>query len=69
MYVDEIVGNWLDHGFWKTSFKLTGQKEIVDLQRSRVAEVWIDASKGLDVASVQSPAEWGLDLRRLAGVQ
>lgn len=58
MYVDEIVGSWLDHGFWKTSFKLTGQKEIVDLQRSSIAEVWIDTSKGLDVvAAVHADAE------------
>lgn len=49
MYVDEICGNWIDHPFWKTSFRIKAAQELVDLQQSKVLEVWIDTSKGLDV--------------------
>lgn len=49
MFVDELCGSWMDHPFWKFSFKLTDVKDLKSLQGSDVHEVWIDTSKGLDV--------------------
>ncbi len=51
MFVDEFCGSWMDHPFWKSSFKLSQQKDLVTIQKSGVREVWIDTAKGLDVAS------------------
>ncbi|ARU31192.1 phosphodiesterase [Sulfuriferula sp. AH1] len=51
MYIDELCGSWMDHPFWKTSFKLGDKKDLAALQQSGIREVWIDTSKGLDVAS------------------
>lgn len=48
MFVDELCGSWMDHPFWKTSFKLANQKDLATLQESNVQEVWIDTDKGLD---------------------
>jgi HD-GYP domain-containing protein (c-di-GMP phosphodiesterase class II) len=51
MYIQKLCGSWMEHPFWRTSFKL---KDAADLQRIResgVAEVWIDVSRGSDVAA------------------
>ena len=52
MYVDELCGSWMDHPFWKTSFKLADDKDLATLQQGGVREVWIDTSKGVDVAAL-----------------
>ncbi|MDO8334971.1 MAG: DUF3391 domain-containing protein, partial [Nitrosomonas sp.] len=49
MYIHEIRGNWLEHPFWRKSFKLNAQKDLNTLIKCGVDEVWIDTSKGLDV--------------------
>ena len=49
MFVHELCGSWMDHPFWRTAFKLTEQRQLDQLLDSPVREVWIDASKGLDV--------------------
>ena len=49
MYVHEIKGNWLEHPFWRKSFKLEQQKDLDKLLYSKLTEIWIDTSKGLDV--------------------
>lgn len=51
MYVDEIGGSWIDHPFWKKSFKLKTTKEVLVLQQSLIGEVWIDTLKGLDISN------------------
>lgn len=51
MYIDELCGNWIDHPFWKTSFKLEDNKYLVTLQQSGISEVWIDTARGLDVSA------------------
>jgi putative nucleotidyltransferase with HDIG domain len=51
MHIHEICGSWMDHPFWKKSFKLTRQKDLETLLECGITELWIDASKGLDVAS------------------
>ncbi|CAH1906200.1 Cyclic di-GMP phosphodiesterase [Candidatus Nitrotoga sp. HW29] len=49
MYLQEVCGSWMDHPFWKGSFKLTEDKDLNTLKNCGVDEVWIDTSKGLDV--------------------
>jgi HD-GYP domain-containing protein (c-di-GMP phosphodiesterase class II) len=51
MFVQELCGSWMDHPFWKKSFKLNDPKELHTLQNCALQELWIDTSKGLDVDS------------------
>ncbi|MHB1174350.1 MAG: HD-GYP domain-containing protein [Sulfuriferula sp.] len=52
MYIHEICGSWMDHPFWKKSFLLSEQADFNTLAQCGVKEVWIDISKGLDVAAL-----------------
>lgn len=49
MYVQEICGSWMQHPFWKNSFKLTKETDLHTLQNCGVDEIWIDTKLGLDV--------------------
>jgi len=49
MYIHEIRGNWMEHPFWRKSFKLTQQKDLDKLVSCNLDEIWIDTGKGLDV--------------------
>ncbi len=51
MYIQEVCGSWMDHPFWKNSFKLTEYKDLNTLKNCGVDEIWIDTSLGLDVDS------------------
>lgn len=51
MFIQELKGAWIDHPFWKTSFKLDDPVDLRKLQASVVKEVVIDTSRGLDVAA------------------
>lgn len=56
MYLQAMEGAWLSHPFWKTKFVLTDSADLAALKSSGVPAVWIDVSKGADVASaVASP--------------
>ncbi|RTL30384.1 MAG: HD-GYP domain-containing protein [Burkholderiales bacterium] len=48
MFVHEVCGSWLDHPFWRASFKIDTARQLQQL--AVVKEVIIDTSKGLDVA-------------------
>lgn len=50
MFIQELCGSWMDHPFWKKSFELTDPNDLHSLQTCGLKEVWIDTSKGLDVA-------------------
>ncbi|MEK8033863.1 HD-GYP domain-containing protein [Ideonella sp. DXS29W] len=52
MYLHALEGNWLDHPFWKTRFVLKDPQDLAKLRASGLDGVWIDVSKGLDVAPV-----------------
>lgn len=54
MYIHELRGNWLEHPFWKKSFKLDQQKDLDKLLGCSFDEIWIDTDKGLDVKNLQS---------------
>ena len=50
MHVKEFCGSWMEHPFWRTAFVITDAKDIEAILASSIREVWIDSSKGLDVA-------------------
>ena len=50
MHIKEFCGAWMDHPFWRTAFVITEQADIDTILASAVKEVWIDSSKGRDVA-------------------
>ncbi len=56
MYLQSFEGSWLSHPFWKTRFVLEDPADLLALQKSSVAGVWIDVGKGLDVAGAPVPA-------------
>ncbi|MCB4810708.1 HD-GYP domain-containing protein [Methylovorus menthalis] len=49
MYIQELGGSWIDHPFWRKSFKLEDPVMLKTLQASPVKDLVIDVSKGLDV--------------------
>jgi len=49
MFIDEVVGSWLDNPFWKSAVLLTDAKQLAQLKGSPLKEVWIDTAKGCDV--------------------
>jgi HD-GYP domain-containing protein (c-di-GMP phosphodiesterase class II) len=54
MHLKEFCGSWMEHPFWRTGFVLTDPKDIASILASSIKEVWIDCSKGADVAAGQS---------------
>lgn len=50
MYLHEFCGSWMDHPFWRAKFVLTDPADLKRIQDTAIREVWIDTSKGLDVA-------------------
>jgi putative nucleotidyltransferase with HDIG domain len=59
MYIHEFCGSWMDHPFWKAKFLLETDKDLQRVKASSIGELWIDVSKGLDVAdgTVSASAE------------
>ncbi len=55
MFVHEVCGSWLDHPFWRASFKIADARQLKQL--AVVKEVIIDTSKGLDVDTPGAPME------------
>jgi len=51
MHLQAFCGAWLDHPFWRTKFVLSDPKDLTLILESPISEVWIDISKGLDVAT------------------
>jgi len=51
MYIEKLNGNWQDHPFWRSSFKLKSQKEISDIEKHGIKGVWINTDKGDDVCA------------------
>ena len=50
MHIKEFCGSWMEHPFWRTAFVIDNPADIKTLRDSSIKEVWIDNSKGLDVA-------------------
>jgi HD-GYP domain-containing protein (c-di-GMP phosphodiesterase class II) len=57
MYVEKLKGDWQDHPFWRSSFKIKLQKEIDLILKHGAKEVWINTDKGVDLTvSTPEPA-------------
>ena len=58
MFIQEFCGSWMDHPFWKSKFVLNSEKDLARIRDSAISELWIDVSKGADVAAgVQAATE------------
>lgn len=57
MYLQELGGAWLDHPFWRSSFRIEDSRTIEKILASGIREAWIDTTKGLDVAGGVTEAE------------
>jgi HD-GYP domain-containing protein (c-di-GMP phosphodiesterase class II) len=57
MFLQSMEGSWLSHPFWKTKFLLAEPADLESLKKSGVPFIWIDASKGKDVAAAPTPSE------------
>ena len=55
MYLQELCGTWVDHPFWRSSFKLKDAGQIAKIINSGIKEALIDTDKGLDVEVVEPP--------------
>lgn len=55
MHVHEVCGSWLDHPFWRASFRVQTQAQLDKL--AVVDHVVIDTDKGLDVAPAEPQAD------------
>lgn len=55
MFIQGFAGPWLDHPFWRNKFVLEDPRDLQRIHVSSVREVWIDASKGLDVEGDAPP--------------
>jgi HD-GYP domain-containing protein (c-di-GMP phosphodiesterase class II) len=51
MHLHELCGVWINHPFWRTSFKLKDAGEIRRIVDSGITEALIDTDKGLDIAA------------------
>jgi putative nucleotidyltransferase with HDIG domain len=49
MYVHSIPGAWINHPFWRKSFKLENIEDLQALRASPIREILIDTAKGRDV--------------------
>lgn len=53
MYIHSIPGGWINHPFWRKSFKVETLEDLQSLRESLVEAVTIDTSKGRDVAPLE----------------
>ncbi len=49
MFIHEFCGSWIDHPFWKKSFLVSTEEDFQSIQTSKITELIIDTSKGVDV--------------------
>jgi len=76
MHIKEFCGSWMEHPFWRSGFVLKDPKDLERIRVSSIKEVWIDSSKGLDVApgeaavsEAQSDAQVEQELQAVAQAQ
>ncbi|MDS4015329.1 MAG: HD-GYP domain-containing protein [Candidatus Accumulibacter sp.] len=50
MHIKEFCGSWMEHPFWRSAFVLNDPADLQAIRTSSIKEVWIDCSKGIDVA-------------------
>lgn len=54
MHLKEFCGSWMEHPFWRSGFVIEDLKDLQTIWASSIKEVWIDTSKGQDVALGQT---------------
>ncbi len=64
MYVYKLLGAWVHHPFWKTSF-LVDSDDVEKIHGSRIEQLVIDTARGLDLDTA-APAASGLQLEPAA---
>jgi HD-GYP domain-containing protein (c-di-GMP phosphodiesterase class II) len=57
MYIHELKSDWFSNPFWKSSFLLNAQEDLIKLQKSGIQFVVIDTKKGLDVEIIIDKSE------------
>jgi HD-GYP domain-containing protein (c-di-GMP phosphodiesterase class II) len=55
MFLHALCGTWVDHPFWRSSFKLKDRGQIAKILDSGIKEALIDTDKGLDIPAVEAP--------------
>lgn len=50
MYLEEFCCSWMEHPFWRAGFVITDAHDIERIRDSKIAEVWIDCDKGIDIS-------------------
>ena len=50
MYVHEFCGSGIEQSFWKNGFMLTNVHDLQRILDTKVAEVWIDESRGIGLS-------------------
>ena len=76
MHLKDFCGSWMEHPFWRNGFVITDPKDLQTILASSIKEVWIDSSKGVDVAAgsvvvteVESEAQIEVEMGEAAAVQ
>ncbi len=54
MYIHKLLGSWVDHPFWRSSF-LAESCDVERIRDSRVSQLVIDTRRGLDVPADVAP--------------
>lgn len=57
MFIHDLACDWLSHPFFRTKRKITSEKVIEKIVSAGITEVFIDVSRGLDVAEPSSGME------------
>ena len=46
MYVEAVEGSWLDHPFWRSSFRINSDRQLAKLRNSGIPTVVINTARG-----------------------
>lgn len=57
MHLQELCGSWMEHPFFRSSFKLEDPRDLQRIADSGIKEAWIDTSLGIDVEAGQTMEE------------
>ncbi len=55
MFLEGMCGSWIQHPFLRSKFVIKDPDDIRRIDESGISEVWIDVSRGLDVAGSVEP--------------
>jgi len=64
MHIHEFCGSWMDHPFWRAKFTVSTEEELKRIASCGVKEIWIDTSKGEDLATGVTRAQVTREVER-----